>query len=205
VTTATGTYALEGQLLEVCNCGTLCPCWIGEDPDNGTCDSFLAYHVERGQIKGVDVSGLNWVAVVHIPGNVLQGNFQGVFFVDARGTPEQREALRAAFRGELGGPLADLAKLVGQELAMRVAPIECEVVEGRGVLRIPDVLEAQMEPYKSPTGETTKLVDSIFSTIPGSPAYVSKASLNRASIPEFNMVWEYHGLNAIQGVFRIEA
>ena len=30
-------YQLEGSLLEVCNCETLCPCWIGEDPDNGIC------------------------------------------------------------------------------------------------------------------------------------------------------------------------
>ena len=34
-----------------------------------------------------------------------------------------------------------------------------------------------MEPYRGPTGEPTRLVDTIFSTIPGSPAYVSKASL----------------------------
>src|SRR5262249_52166312 len=155
MTTATGTYALEGQLLEVCNCGTLCPCWIGEDPDNGTCDSFLAYHIERGQIKGIDVSGLNWVVVAHIPGNVLQGNFQAVFAVAASGPPEQRQAVRAAFRGELGGPLADLAKLVGKELDVRTAPIECKVEEGRGVLRIPDVLEAQMEPYRGPNGDAT--------------------------------------------------
>src|SRR5262245_59537515 len=31
-------YTLEGQLLEVCTCNILCPCWVGEDPDGGTCD-----------------------------------------------------------------------------------------------------------------------------------------------------------------------
>ena len=40
--TATGTYTVEGQLLEVCSCGTLCPCWVGEDPDGSTCDSFVS-------------------------------------------------------------------------------------------------------------------------------------------------------------------
>ena len=34
-------YHLEGRLLEVCDCRVLCPCWIGEDPDNGTCDLEL--------------------------------------------------------------------------------------------------------------------------------------------------------------------
>ena len=40
-------YALEGTLLEACNCNVLCPCRIGEDPDNGTCDSVIAYHIDR--------------------------------------------------------------------------------------------------------------------------------------------------------------
>jgi hypothetical protein len=45
----------------------------------------------------------------------------------------------------------------------------------------------------------------IFSTIPGSPAYVAKASHHRVNLPEFNFVWEYSGKNAIQGAFRFEA
>ena len=51
-------YKLEGSLLEVCDCEILCPCWVGEAPDNGTCQSALAYHFERGTIDGIDVSGL---------------------------------------------------------------------------------------------------------------------------------------------------
>jgi len=42
-TAATGVvYDLQGTLLEACSCGVLCPCWIGEDPDGGTCDAFVA-------------------------------------------------------------------------------------------------------------------------------------------------------------------
>ena len=52
-------YHLEGRLLEVCNCRVLCPCWIGEDPDRGTCEAFSAYHIGCGTIRGVDVSGLS--------------------------------------------------------------------------------------------------------------------------------------------------
>ncbi len=52
-------YQLEGSLLEVCSCNTLCPCWIGEDPDNGTCDTVIAYNLTSGKIRGVDVSGLS--------------------------------------------------------------------------------------------------------------------------------------------------
>ncbi len=59
-------YHLEGRLLEVCDCRVLCPCWIGEDPDNGTCNSVLAYHFDAGTIDGVDVAereaALSWAA-----------------------------------------------------------------------------------------------------------------------------------------------
>jgi hypothetical protein len=67
------TYKLEGSLLEVCDCEVLCPCWIGENPDNGTCQSALAYHFERGVIDGIDVAGLTLATNVFIPGNVLDG------------------------------------------------------------------------------------------------------------------------------------
>ena len=53
--TTTQGYQLEGTLLEVCSCDTLCPCWIGEDPDNGTCDAVVAYNLTAGSIRGVDV------------------------------------------------------------------------------------------------------------------------------------------------------
>lgn len=49
-------YQLMGSILEVRECKVLCPCWIGEDPDNGTWRSALAYHYEQGSIGGVDVS-----------------------------------------------------------------------------------------------------------------------------------------------------
>jgi len=60
-------YDLEGTLLEACSCGVLCPCWVGSDPDGGTCDSFNAYHFDRGTIRGVDVGGLSFINVCHIP------------------------------------------------------------------------------------------------------------------------------------------
>jgi hypothetical protein len=67
-------YQLEGSILEVCTCNILCPCWVGEDPDPGTCDAAMAYHFDKGNINGVDVSGLTLGLISHIPGNILKGN-----------------------------------------------------------------------------------------------------------------------------------
>ena len=94
-TTATDVvYDLQGTLLEACSCGILCPCWVGEDPDGGTCDAFNAYQFDSGTIRGVDVSGLSFVQVVHIPGNVLTpASWQRVIFIDDRASDEQMAAI----------------------------------------------------------------------------------------------------------------
>jgi hypothetical protein len=191
-------------LLEVCDCNVLCPCWIGELPDNGTCQSALAYRIDKGSIDGVDVSGLTFAAAAFIPGRTLEGNIRVVRYVDDRATAEQEEALLAAFRGERGGPLADLASLY-IEVDARRAPITFEVEEGKGSFAIGQSVVAEMEPYRGPTGEVTRLVESIFSTIPGSPAYVAKASRFKMVQPEIGVDLELTGHNAIQGEFRIEA
>src|ERR1700736_2916294 len=102
-TTSAG-YLLEGTLLEACSCGVLCPCWIGEDPDGGVCDAFNAYHFDRGTIGGIDVSGLNYVRVVKIPGNVLAPqSWTQVVFVDDSASDEQAQALVDAYDGKYGG------------------------------------------------------------------------------------------------------
>ena len=198
-------YDLEGRLLEVCDCNVLCPCWIGEDPDNGTCQSALAYHIDQGSIDGVDVSGRTYAIASFIPGNVLAGNFRIIRYVDDGCTPEQEAVLLAAFRGEKGGPLADLAKLVGEEVDARRAPITFTVDEGKGTLAIGDAVLAEMAPYRGPTGQVTTLVESIFSTIPGAPAYVSKASRFRMVQPEIGVDLDIADHNAIQGTFRLSA
>jgi hypothetical protein len=125
-------------MVEACTCEVLCPCWIGEDPDNGTCDSFLAYHIDRGRVGDVNVSGLTVLGVGHIPGNVLRGNFTVFHLIDDRATHEQIVALTDAFTGRLGGPLADLFGLIGQHLGVFPARVDYKLVEGAGSVTVGD-------------------------------------------------------------------
>ena len=197
-------YHLEGRLLEVCNCRVLCPCWIGEDPDGGECFAANAYQFKQGLIGDVDVSGLSIVNVVHIPGNVLRpGSWRLVMLVDSGASDAQRDALVAAYSGKLGGPLADLAQLVGEVIAVRQVPIGHSVSDGKGTLHVEGMLHAEMEPYRGGDGTITTLRDSLFSTVPGSPAYVSKASRFEVNLPEYGLRWEFEGRNAIQSDYHI--
>ena len=198
-------YSLDGTLIEACSCNVNCPCWIGEDPDLGECFAIVAYGIQRGEIRGLDVSGLNLVLICHIPGNVLAGNWQIVALVDERGTEEQRDALLSAFTGKLGGPLGDLwTALIGEVKGVEFVPIEHAVENGSGVLRIPGLVETDMEPYRGPDGSITTLQNSVFSTVPGSAAWVAKAGVNRVNLERYGMSWEYAGRNAIQSEWRME-
>jgi len=199
------TYVLDGFLLEACSCMAPCPCWIGDDPDGGSCDSFLAHHINQGQIKGVDVSNLTVVQVVQIPGNVLAGNWRAVFYVDDKATPEQQQAILDAWTGKIEGPLAGLAALIGERVAIIPAPIQYDVQGGKGTIRVGEILDAEMAPYTDANGKPTTIHETVFSTIPGSPAYVAKASRHFVNIPEHGMTWAFSGRNAIQGHFHFEA
>jgi hypothetical protein len=168
-------YFLEGDLLEVCDCRVLCPCWIGEDPDNGTCQTALAYHIREGAIDGVDVSGLTVATTALIPGNVLAGGYRNRLYIDARASDAQAQVL-----------------------------IEYTLVEGRGRFAVGEAVEAVMQPYRGPSGAVTTLNESIFSTIPGSPAYVARAERFRMNEPGLGIALELEGHNAIQGSFRFE-
>lgn len=197
-------YNLQGTLLEACSCDVLCPCWIGEDPDTGDCKAFVAYHYDKGEINDVDVGGLSMIMVSQIPGNVLvPKSWKVLVLMDERATLQQATALQAAYTGQLGGPLADLAQLVGEIIGLERVPITHEVRGGEGVLQAGSFVSADMEPYRGPDGRPTTLRDSIFSTIPGSPAYVAKAKYNRVDIPAYGIKWSFEGRNAIQGDYTI--
>jgi len=197
-------YQLEGSLLEVCTCNILCPCWVGEDPDGGKCDGVLSWHFDKGTVNGTDVSGRTFTILTHIPGNILEGNWKIVVYVDDGATDEQQQALLDVWTGKLGGPVADLAQLVGEVLAVERAPTTFEVEGVKGTLKIGSAIHAELEPFKGATGESTALHDSVFTTIPGSPAYVGKASSYKVDVPNHGFEIDLHGHNAVQGSFRFE-
>jgi len=196
-------YQLEGRLLEVCTCNTLCPCWVGEDPDGGRCEGVLAWHVDKGVVDGTDVSGHTLVILTHIPGNILKGNWRVRVYVDDGASPAQKDALLNVWTGKLGGPVADLAKLVGEVSAVEQVPIVFEVKGVNGTLKVGAAITAELTPFQGATGKQTALHDTVFTTIPGSPAFVGKASTYFVRAPQFDI--DLHGHNAVSGSFRFQA
>jgi hypothetical protein len=206
---ATG-YDLRGDLIEACSCMGPCPCWVGDDPDGGSCNSFTGYYIREGQARGVEVRDISYISLVRIPGNVADGNWSEVLFVSDNATDEQYEALVDAFFGRLGGPLADLAALIPHRVAQYRVPITYHVENGVGSIRVskPEgdgaAIEARMEPYRGPDGGPTRMINSSWNTIPGNEALLGKAEYNRVDAGHEGFAWSYEWRNSIQGLdFRL--
>lgn len=198
-------YTLEGNMLEMCTCNAICPCWVGQDPDGGKCAGVIAWRFDQGEIDGVDVSGLTLAVLVQIPGNALAGNWRAVAYVDEKSTPEQQEAILGVYTGQKGGPVADIAQLIGEVVAVERAPIEFGIVQGKGQLKIGTDMDAEMVPLSSGTGEPTTLHNAAFSVIEGAPYYVGTAPKFKASHAGLDVDLDLQGQSAVQGQFRFEA
>ena len=177
----------EGDLLEVCNCDVLCPCWIGEDPDNGTCDSALGYRINSGQIDGVDVGGVVMASLVAHPGQRALPA-AGAAALRRRAAPAnaQAAAVIEVMTGRLGGPMADLAALIGEELPPRRARVAFDLHEGTGRFAIAGIAEAVMEPFRGPDragddAERERLHDDAGRRPPMSPGRSASGSGTRGS------------------------
>ena len=66
-------------------------------------------------------------------------------FIDERATHEQADKLTQVFGGQLGGPMAALAPLVGEMLGVERAAIEVQDDGFRHSVRVGDVIDFEVE------------------------------------------------------------
>ena len=196
-------YELEGSMLEVCSCNAICPCWVGEDPTSGTCDTVITWHFDKGTIDGVDVAGRTLALLAHVPGNALKGDWRGVVYVDDGASPQQQEAILNVWTGKLGGPVADVAGLLGEVAGVERVPITYGVEKGKGRLQIGSVIEAEVAPFQGGKGNTTTLQDSVLTDLLASPSsvYVGKAPKYRVNAPNYGFDVDLQNHSATQSNF----
>src|ERR671910_1556436 len=155
-------WKLEGTYFETCSCEVVCPCTasltLGADYDR--CNVTLVFNVVDGQIEGTDVSGLRVVAVGDSPKVMTDGNWRLGMFIDDAASDEQAEKLGAVFAGQLGGPMAMLAPLIGEMLGVQTAPIQYVEDGRRHRVRIGDEVDITVEdfvPPQTPEGPVEQL------------------------------------------------
>jgi len=132
-------WTLNGRYVENCSCEAICPCtWsnLARPATNDFCRAVLAFQIESGDVNGVDVSGRTVVLAISTPKQMTDGNWQAGLLVDESASDDQIDALTGVFAGQLGGPMAGLAPLIGEFLGSERASIDLDRGGGHWSLRI---------------------------------------------------------------------
>jgi hypothetical protein len=120
-------WRIEGDYAETCNCTLLCPCISSNmeaAPTETDCKAAVAYRINKGHKDGVTLDGLSFIAMLHAPGPMIQGNIKVGLIIDDRASQAQADAIAAIASGAAGGPMALLAPLVSEVLGVERRRIE---------------------------------------------------------------------------------
>ena len=192
-------YQFRGTFYEACDCYTFCPCWIGKNPDDGECTGAVAWDIEAGSIDGVDVTGRRVVSVSSHVGNRAQARQRVMVYVDAGASPEQLKVLVEAVTGNLGGPLGELAALLGEYLGDEQAEIQLGREGRKTVLSVGQRVEVAGTTIEGPTGRPMTLHDGKLSTVLGTPVEMGESQRFQLDIP--GQAWDLRGRSTASGRF----
>jgi hypothetical protein len=153
-------WSISGTYFENCNCDVVCPCtWSGlsRPATNERCKVLLAFHVDRGEIEGVDVTGLTFGVVADAPRQMTDGGWRVGLLMDAAATEEQAAKLQGVATGELGGPMAGFAPLIGEVLGVERVPVSYETADGVSRARFGEMADIEVAAVRSIEGKEMTL------------------------------------------------
>jgi hypothetical protein len=139
-------WRIAGTYLESCNCEAICPCRringvAGGRSTTGICEGALSWHIDRGDVGDLDVSGLSVALATRYSDDEPGSPWDFVLFVDERGSEEQCRALEAIYTGQLGGAALEhfpWAWKKSRMLAVRPAAIDLNHTSRRQWFRVRD-------------------------------------------------------------------
>ena len=154
-------WNLAGSYVETCSCELMCPCNLSLDhgATYDFCRVTLVFNIQQGAVESADVAGCKVALIADTPKVMTDGNWRVGVFVDDRATDAQFDQLVRVFSGQLGGPMAALAPLIGEMLGVERARIDVEDDGLRHSVRIGDVIDFEIKdivPFGVETGEPVK-------------------------------------------------
>jgi hypothetical protein len=149
-------WSISGSYFENCNCDVVCPCtWSGlsRPATNDRCNALLGFHIEEGNIEGVDVTGLSFALLLDTPKQMTDGNWRVGLLLDQNASEEQAAKIQGVATGELGGPMAMVAGLVGEILGVERAPVTFEKADGVTRVSFGDLADLEATHVRSIEGQ----------------------------------------------------
>jgi hypothetical protein len=153
-------WSMSGPEIANCNCDWGCPCQFNALPTHGDCRAVVAMRIEKGHFGDVDLAGLIWCGMFAWPKAIHEGNGEAFVVISDKATAEQRNAILTILSGQETVPGATIFNVFATTFTKMhepaFAPIEFELdLERRvGRIRIPGVVETNVEPIRNPvTGQ----------------------------------------------------
>ena len=193
-------WSIAGTYFETCSCELMCPCNFSFDhgATYDYCRVALVFKVGEGEIEGTDVSGRTVAVIADTPKVMTEGNWRLGMFVDDGASDEQMQKLTGVFGGQMGGPMAGLAPLIGEVLGVERAPIEV-VEDGLShSVRIGDAVDFEVVdivPFGVETGQPVRLTG-VFHPV---ASELTAAEAKRSKISAFGI--EYEGKTGLSSAF----
>ena len=140
-------WNVKGTYFETCSCELMCPCNFSFDhgATYDYCRVVLVFNIASGEIDGADLSGRKVAVIADTPKVMTDGNWRLGMFVDDGASDEQVEQLAGVFSGQLGGPMAGLAPLVGEVLGVERASFDVSEDGLTHSVKIGDAIDFEVE------------------------------------------------------------
>ena len=148
-------WSMEGKWLEYCNCDHGCPCESMAPPTHGECTGIVAFKIDKGYFGNVSLDDLLVVATFYFPRAIHHGEGHMQPILEAKSTPEQREAIFAIMSGENQPPgtifniFSNIVETIHDPLFLEME-FEWDMDARRARVNVPGVARATTEPILNP-------------------------------------------------------
>jgi hypothetical protein len=194
-------WRLDGTYFESCSCDAICPCTWSAFTAKATldrCRALLAYHIDSGEINGVDVGGLCFALFLDTPPVMSDGGWRVGVYLDDGASDAQTEQLGAALSGQLGGPPAMLTPLIGEMLGVEKATITFSDYGPRHRVTIGDDIDMNVKDFAA--GDNFDAVQ-LTNTVHPSNSTLTVAPAGPVRLSTFGIDWGREGQSGFSAPF----
>lgn len=154
-------WNLRGSYAETCSCELMCPCNLSMDhgATYDYCRATLVFDIREGTVDGTDIAGCKVCVIIDTPKVMTEGNWKVGVYIGEQADDAQFDKLVQVFSGQLGGPMAGVAPLIGEMLGAERAAIEMDEDGLRHAVRVGDAIDFEIEdivPFGVETGQPVK-------------------------------------------------
>jgi hypothetical protein len=148
-------WSIEAEYVEYCSCDYGCPCESQAPPTYGHCTGAVAFKINKGHCDDVNLDGLIVVATFYFPRAIHHGEGHMQPILEARTTPEQRDALFYILTGE-DQPAGTMFQIFSVIIEHHHDPVfteigwEWDIKNRQARINVPNIVRARSEPIINP-------------------------------------------------------